>query len=181
MGQTRLKDGKPIGGTGRLTKSKIDQLQVYHGRAIRNNTRDIQSMQDAVMAIWCHTQSTDDNLDHDLCPTRENSWRGFQRDLAKGTSDYEHAHPLPSAVANAIHPVFEVLGDEDLLQCCLHVGTQNRNEAINALIWQHATKETHSGLPTVELAAYLAVSYYNDGAISIMHVLKELGITPGFH
>lgn len=23
---------------------------------------------------------------------------------------------------------------------------QNRNEAINALIWQHATKETHSGL-----------------------------------
>jgi len=54
-------------------------------------------------------------------------------------------------------------------------------EAINALIWQRATKETHSGLPTVELAAYLAVSYYNDGAISIMHVLKELGITPGFH
>jgi len=26
-------DGKPIGGTGRLTKSKIDQLQVYYGRA----------------------------------------------------------------------------------------------------------------------------------------------------
>ena len=56
MGQTRLVDGKPIRGTERLTKSKIDQLQVYYGRAIRNNTHDIQSMQDAVMAIWFHTQ-----------------------------------------------------------------------------------------------------------------------------
>ena len=111
MGQTRLKDGKPIGGTGRLTKSKIYQLQVYYGRAIRNNTHDIQSMQDAVMAIWFHTHSTDDNLDHDLCPPGENSWCGFQRDLEKGTSDYEHAHPLPGAVANAIHPVMKICCD----------------------------------------------------------------------
>ena len=101
--------------------------------------------------------------------------------MAKETSDYEHTHPLPSAVANAIYPVFEALSEEDLLQRCLHGGTQNRNEATNALIWQRATKETHSGLPTVELAAYLAVSHYNDGAISIMCVLKELGITPGLH
>lgn len=57
MGQSRLEDGKPIGGTGRVTKSKIDQLQVYYGRAIRSNTHDIQSMQDAVMATWHHTRS----------------------------------------------------------------------------------------------------------------------------
>jgi len=68
MGQSRLEDGKPIGGTGRLTKNKIDQLQVYYGNAIRNNTHDIQSMENAVMAIWHHTQSTDENPDHDLCP-----------------------------------------------------------------------------------------------------------------
>ena len=77
MGQSRLEDGKPIGGTGRLTKSKIDQLQVYYGRAIRNNTHDIHSMQDAVMAIWHYTQSTDENPDHDLCPPGEHSWCGF--------------------------------------------------------------------------------------------------------
>ena len=98
-------------GTGRLTKSKIYQLQVYYGRAIRNNTHDIQSIQDAVMAIWFHTHSTDDNLDHDLCPPGENSWCGFQRDLEKGTSDYEHAHPLPGAVANTIHPVMKICCD----------------------------------------------------------------------
>ena len=47
--------------------------------------------------------------------------------------------------------------------------------------WQHATKETHPGLPTVELAAYLAVSHFNDGSDSITLVLKELGITPRLH
>ena len=112
-----------------------------------------------------------------MCPPGENSWCRFQRDLAKGTSDYEHAHPLPGAVANAIHPVFEALSDEDLLQRCLHGGTQNRNEALNALIWQCATKETHSGLPTVELPAYLAVSYYNDGArVPLQTSVRKAGL-----
>ena len=181
MGPARLEDGKPIGGIGRLTNNKIDQLQVYYGKAIRNNTHDIQSMENAVMAIWHHTRSSDENPDHDLCPPGENSWCGFQRDLAKGTTDYRHTHSLPSAVANAVHSTFEALSDQTLLQRCLHGGTQNRNEAINALIWQRATKETHSGLPTVELAAYLAVSHFNDGSDSVKLVLKELGITPGLH
>ena len=46
----------------------LDHLQVYYGRAKHDNTNDIQSMQDAVMAVWHHTQSTDENPDHDLCP-----------------------------------------------------------------------------------------------------------------
>ena len=33
-------------------------------------------MQNAVMAIWHHSQSTDENPDHDLCPHGENSWCG---------------------------------------------------------------------------------------------------------
>ena len=39
------------------------------------------------------------------------------------------------------------------------------------MLWQQATKETHSGLNTVELAVYLAVSHFNDGAGSIILVL----------
>ena len=163
MGQARLEDGKPIGGIGRLTNNKIDQLQVYYGKATRNNTHDIQSLDNAVMAIWHHTRSSDDHPDHDLCPPGENSSCGFQRDLAKETTEYSHTQPLPSAVANAIHPTFEALSDQDLLQHCIHGGSQNHNEAINALIWQCATKETHSSLPTVELAAHLAVSHFKMG------------------
>ena len=88
-------------------------------------------------------------------------------------SDHEHSHPLPRAVADVIYPIFDDLSDRDLFRRCLHGGTQNQNEAINALIWQRATKETNSGLPTVQLAVFLAVSYFNDGAASIILVLSR--------
>lgn len=181
LGQTRLEDGKSIGGSGRLTKTNIDKLQVYYGKAIRNNSHDLQAMKNAVMAIWHHTQSTDDSPDHDLCPPGEDSWCGYQRDIAKGTSDYQHNHPLPKAVANIILSIFEALIDEDLLARSLHGGTQNQNEAINSLIWQRATKETHSGQAVVVQAVFLAVSHFNDGAMSISSILQELGIYPGLH
>ena len=181
LGKTPLQDGKSIGGMGRLTNSKIDKLQVYYGKAIRDNTHDIELMKKAVMAIWHHTKSTDENPDHDLCPSGTDSWCGFQRDLANGTSDYQHDHPIPEAVADVILPTFQALSDESLLSRCLHGGTQNQNEAINAMIWQRATKETHSSLPTVELATFLALAHFNDGSKAITHVLKELRIVPGTH
>ena len=181
LGKTPLQDGKSIGGAGRLTNSKIDKLQVYYGKAIRDNTHDIEAMKKAVKAIWHHTKSTDENPDHDLCPPGADSWCGFQRDLENGTSDYQHDHPIPEAVADVIYPTFEALSDENLLSRCLHGGTQNQNEAINAMIWQRATKETHSSLPTVELATFLALCHFNDGAKAIICVLKELGIVPGTH
>ena len=73
MGQSSLEDGKPIGGTGSLRQGEIYQLQVLNRRAIRDNTHDIQSMQDAVIAAWYHTQSTEEIPNHDLCPPEENS------------------------------------------------------------------------------------------------------------
>ena len=181
LGKNRLDDGKPIGGKGRLTDKVIDKLQVYYGKAIRQNTHSVDAMQTAIMAIWHHSKSTEDNRDHDLCPEGENSWCGFQRDAAKGTSDYIHKDPIPEAVANAILPTFEAPSEEGLLMKCLHGGTQNQNEAINALIWQRATKETHSSLPTVELATFLAVAHFNDGSPVLTDVLKELDIIPGRH
>ena len=108
------KDGKTLGGTGRLSESRINKLQIYYGNAIRDNTHKLEVMQNAVMAIWHHSQSTDERMDG------ENTWCRFQRDIAKGTSDNKHEHPLPKAVANAILPTLEALSDEDLLARCLH-------------------------------------------------------------
>ena len=68
-------------------------------------------------------------------------------------------------------PSFEALSEERLLFKCLQGGTQNQNEAINGLIWQRATKETYSSMPTVD-----------DGSASVLtYVLKELDIIPGRH
>ena len=77
-GQARLADGKCIGGRGRLTDKTIDSLQVYYGKAIRENTHDITETKKAVMAIWHHKKSTDYEPDHDLCPPGEKSWFGYK-------------------------------------------------------------------------------------------------------
>ena len=61
------------------------------------------------------------------------SWCGFQRDVAKITSTYTRKNPLPKAVATAIFPVFEALAVEELLSGCFHGGTQNQYEAFNAM------------------------------------------------
>ena len=45
-------------------------------------------MQNAIMAIWHHTQATDDNPDHDLWLLGEHSWCGLPEGQAKGTTDY---------------------------------------------------------------------------------------------
>ena len=180
-GTTHLDDGKTIGGKGSLTDKVIDSLQLYHGQAIRNNTSSVEQMKNAVMAIWRHMGSTDQEPQHELCPNGEHSWCGYQRDIANGTQEYCHKHPLPKAICKAIRPTFDALSTNRLLERCLHGSTQNANESLNALIWQHAPKELHSSLATVETATYLAVCQFNDGATSISNVLAEQNIISGIH
>lgn len=153
-GKTKLDDGKSIGGKGRLTDKLIDSLPVYYGKAIRENSHSLPEMKNAAMAIWNHTRSTDEEPHHDLCPTGEDSWCGFQRNMAKGTNAYQHKNPLPAAVADKIKDVFEALSDDKLLSACLHGLTQNQNECFNGLIWQRALKTGHSSITTVQLAAF---------------------------
>lgn len=44
--------------------------------------------------------------------------------------------------------------------------------------WQH---ETHSSLPKVGIATYLAIGIVNYGARTIMDVLQQLGVEPELH
>ena len=97
------------------------------------------------------------------------------------TSEYSHSHPLPEAVSDSILPAFKDLSKSELLSSCLHGGTQNQNEAFNALIWQRDTKETHSSPTTVELATFLAVAAFSNGATTLTEVLQNLGINAGSH
>ena len=181
FGKNKLSDGKTIGGRGRLTDKVIDDIQVYYGKAIRQNTSSCEAMKTAIMAIWNHMRSTDESPHHHLCPKGKDSWCKYQQDVANGTQLYKHDHPLPAAVAEEIKATFDALSAESLLKSCLHGGTQNQNESFNSLIWQRATKETHSGLPTVQLATNLAVGHFNDGASNIIKILNVLGIEPGHH
>ena len=133
LNETQLDDGMSIGGTGQLTLSTVNKLQVYYGRAIRNNTFTRCNMLSCPFGIICNCQM---KANYDLCPPGEHSWCGYQKDLALGTSDYKHGNILSRAVTDTIYPIFENLSEENLLKRCVHGGTQNQNESINALIWQ---------------------------------------------
>ena len=136
-------------------------------------------MQNALMAIWNHKRSTDESSSRHLCPKGNNSWCGFQRDIANDTNYYRHDDPLPAVVADEIKFVFDALSKESLLVLCLHGVTQNQNESFNGLIWQCGPKITHSGLHTVDLATHLAIGIFHDGTKKIFNILKELGVEPG--
>ena len=82
----------------------IDKFQKHYGKAIRSNKGDVQGASKAVKAILDHSASTNERPQHDNCP--QDSWCGWQRDVAKGTTTYKHTHPLPQSIVNVLQPIF---------------------------------------------------------------------------
>ena len=174
---TKLEDGKGIGGAGRLTDTKIDTLQNYYGFAIRQNKGNLEGMTAAVKAVLPHVAATADNPSHQMCPNTPDTWCGYRKDPQK----YKHTNGLPQAIVDLVSPIFEDLSKKELLSKCLHGKTQNGNECLNKLIWQRCSKEIYVDRITVEEAVYSAVSYFNDGSISILKTLEKLGVKAGYH
>lgn len=178
---TKLSDGKKISGRGRLTDAEILQIQKYYGLAIRRNTlKSVEEMSKAIWAIYFHKLSTDDKPQHGLCPTGSESWCGFNSSLEIGEK-YTHKHSLPEAVLLATKQIFRDLTNKELLSKCLHGRTQNPNESFNNCVWERIPKNTFVGLKTLKIGVMDAVLCFNDGVISRIEVLKNLGITPGRH
>ncbi|CAN7939170.1 unnamed protein product [Ixodes hexagonus] len=176
----KLSDGLTLSGRGRLTEKDIDSLQFYYGKAIRDNTDSLQNMRKAVWAIYFHKLSTDEKPNHGLFPNGPSSWCGYNRSLSEGNPEtYSHRNSLPTAVLEAIKPVFQALSSPGLLSKCLHGRTQNTNESLNQLIWCRCPKKTFVDADTVKIATYDAVAHYNDENASRNAVLNALGITPG--
>ncbi|KAK3776186.1 hypothetical protein RRG08_063729 [Elysia crispata] len=169
---TKLADGKGLTGKGRLTDKIIDTMQNFYGLAIRQNAGNLEAMSQAVSAILPHVASTDANPMHDNCPE---SWCQF-----KSSTGYKHKHGLPQCIVEFIKPIFDDLSSPDLLQKCLHGKTQNRNECLNKLIWDRCSKEYFVEKNVVEEGVYSAVSFFNNGAQSVLDYYSVLGINPGY-
>ena len=63
-----------ISGKGKLTKDKIDKIQNYFGRAIKDHAKDIPLLKKRIMAILFHLSSTDKLPKHAQFPSGNNSW-----------------------------------------------------------------------------------------------------------
>ena len=176
MGKTKLKDGKTIGGRGRLTATQIDQIQTYYGNAIRGNKNDATSMREAIWAIFFHKLSTDKQPHHNLC---KQTWCKYLQSLTDPKIKNPHSHSMPPAVMDMIKPIFKDLTHPDLINKCLEGYTQNSNESFNQLIWKYCPKNQYHGADTVQTAVGLAVIIFNDGSNAVAKVLEKLGISCG--
>ena len=96
-------------GKGRLTDKTIKLLTRYYGKAIRSNTGDCAAMEDAVWAVFYHSQSTDSSSQHQYCPSAQWSCCKFNRALANSEPSPPHSPTIHSDIVPPLKKVFERL------------------------------------------------------------------------
>ena len=189
----KLKDGKTIGGKGRLTEEKIKKLQKYYGLAIRQNTvskpspseKEIEvavyQMKKNIIACLHHNVSSENlTKQHRFCPKGTSSWCKWQQDVASGTSTYKDTTCLPAVFLEVLKPVFMALSESKLLTRCILGTTQNVNESINGVVWSRCPKHKHHGAKAVRCAVATSVLQFHQGATSTVRIMAKLSI-PGGH
>ena len=171
--------GEPIGGRGKLTDVRIKELTNYYGKAVKDNSGDLDAMQCAVWASFFHTISNDKTHNHDFCPKGSSSWCFFQRAIADSVPPRPHRRPLPASVVQALKPVYQRLGDPQLLRRCLAGKTQNSNESFHSVLWSMCPKEKWSNLRTVDTALAIAIQRFNKGSTALLDMMLELELVAG--
>lgn len=179
MSGKKLADGKGMAGAGRLTDSRIDEIQSYFGNAIRGNKKDIRGMREAIWAIYFHKLSTDKAPRHQLCKKEWCKYRQAEEKGASALKAFRHKNSMPEAIMEVIKPIFKDLTHPDLLNKCLDGYTQNANESVNQKIWKICPKNGYHGAKTIRTAVGLATITFNDGMKSFEKVLVRLGISCG--
>ena len=125
--------------------------------------------------------STDELPQHQFCPTGAHSWCKYQRAAAVNDLENFNHNPLPTAVMDAIRPVFIQMTSISLLQRCLGGQTQNSNECFNGILWKICPKNIFVGYETLSLSAKIATILFNDGMCGILRVMEKLNLTSGIH
>ena len=76
---------------------------------------------------------------------------------------YRHRDGIPECTAGLIEPIYEGLSSPDLGKC-LHGKTQNNNECLNKVIWDHCGKEVVVGTLTIE-ESDTVIQWYSDTVV----------------
>ena len=172
---------KSIAGKGRLTKVKIQKIQNYYGRAIKDNCSDVELCKNRIMAILLHLSSTDAAPKHAQCPPGANSWCFFQRSLAKSEDPGSHKEheTLPVEIGKQLVPIFQRLSDNDLLRRCSRNKTQNPSESFHHINWKICPKTIYAGLRTISTAVSLAACQFSMGCSFTNTLCRTLKLDPG--
>ncbi|KYN09153.1 hypothetical protein ALC57_18735 [Trachymyrmex cornetzi] len=172
---------KILSGKNKLTGKMIDKLAVYYELAIRRNCDSIEKMKNAIWATYYHYASTDEDPQHEKCPSGEDSWCSWQQASATDSlASYKHDYKaLPSIVLETIKPIYEELSSDVLLERCVGGFSQNSNESFNQLVWKITPKHLQAGFSVVEVAANIAACTFNDGTTAHLSILHSMGVNIG--
>ena len=176
----KMSDGKGVGGKGRLTQVKINQIQRYYGMAIRQSVGDVNKMHNAIWAIFHHTILPDPQISlenqHKFCPKSESTWCKFWADRLTKKTSYNEKQRLPLVFSKAPKPIFERLSRDQLLERCQLGLTQNANESFNSTVCMRCPKEIFCGKRRITLAVSEAICVFNSGAGSKASMMNSCGI-----
>ena len=176
----KLEDGKTVGGKGRLTKDRINSIQRYFGRAIRENIGKLYLMKKRIWGIFLHSvknpspSATIENS-HMFCPIGKTSWCKFQRDKLNNTKTYTDKNMLPAAFYSGLKPIFENLTNDDILERCQAGLTQNANESLHNVLWSKCPKNYFCGKERLNFAVNETITVFNSGAASKAVILETAG------
>lgn len=140
----------------------------------------LNNMKQAVWAEYFHLASSNEDPQHGLCPSSPDSWCEYKKALLNN-EEYDHRNHLhlPRIVMEEIKPIFRDLSKPELLNKCLHGGTQNASESLNSVIWTRLPKTTFVLRSVLEMGVYEAIATYNEGNIARCKILHKMGIEPG--
>lgn len=121
---------KSLSGKGKLTAKMMDKLTVYYGFAIRRYSDSVENMKNAIWATFFYYSSTDENPQHNKCPTSTVSWCGWQKLAAANALDsFKHTYSaFRKDVLRAVKHIYEDLGEDVLLERYVRGFTQNNNK-----------------------------------------------------
>ena len=177
---TKLSDGKPLIGKGRLTEKIINLLQNYYGMAIRQNAKTVPEMRKAIGAVLCHcSESSSEETHHLYCPKDKDTWCKWQNVKLTGENKYNEKLPIPKVIKEILLPIIKDLSDPQLPEKYLHGQTRNVNESLNRIIWQKCPKNLLVSRQVSETEASSAVLEYNDGAGAKTNVIKRISVDLG--
>lgn len=158
-----------------LTDKVIREMSVYYSLAIQRHGNSVDEMRSEIMAGFYHKISTDEFPQHDMCNIE---WCKYIQHTAAGVP-FQHPPPLDPKIQDAVKEIYESLTNEDLLERCLGLNNQNNNESYNSCLWQLAPKHLYCGKNTLQIAAWISASVYNEGSMTLLMMLKAMGVRVG--
>lgn len=158
-----------------FTDKVLREMSTFYALAIQRHPDSFENMKNEIWAGFHHKISTDEHPQHEFCNV---DWCKYMQNTAAG-EEFIHPPPLEPEVQEAVKTVYESLTDKELLTRCLGKNNQNNNECYNSCLWQLAPKHAFVGKETLEIAAWISISVFNDGAITLINILKTMNVKIG--